>query len=57
VNGWLREQFARPDVADRRDVIEAAPSYDERTRRGMVEELRRMGTDTALRLADTLLRQ
>lgn len=54
VNDWLREQFARPDVEYRQDVVETARSYDDETRLRMIEELRRMGTDTALRLADSL---
>jgi Aspartyl/Asparaginyl beta-hydroxylase len=54
VNDWLREQFARPDIEIRKDADEAEPGYDDETRRRMIEELRIMGTGTALRLAEAL---
>jgi hypothetical protein len=54
VNDWLREQFARPDVQSKQHVVAVAPRYDDETRRRMIEELRAMGTETAVRLAAEL---
>jgi hypothetical protein len=54
VNDWLRQQFARPDVLSREEVVEKPPRYDEQTRLRMIAELRAMGTETALRLAESL---
>jgi aspartyl/asparaginyl beta-hydroxylase (cupin superfamily) len=55
VNDWLRGQFAGPDVRDRKDVEPAGrKQFDEQTRLRMIEELRAMGTETALALAENL---
>ncbi len=54
VNNWIRDQFARPDIEARKDYEPAPPTYDEPTRRRMIEEFRAMGTATATSLADAL---
>lgn len=54
VNDWLRGQFERPDVESRQFAAGKPIRQDEQTRLRMIEELTAMGTETALKLAESL---
>lgn len=54
VNDWLRQEFARPDIAVKKDADDSTPRYDDATIAMMVSELQRNGSTAALELAEKL---